>query len=356
MSQTTSFTPDWASPPGSTISAILEERGFSISDFARNINETNETVKKLLTGVISINDKLANNLEILFEIPAEFWLSRELQYRESIRRLSSNKKWIDDFPYADMAEYGWVKPAKNPNQKIANCLEFFNEPTVSDWNRKYEGASKLAAFRTSKTFSSDEAAVLAWLRKGEVDSAQIQTKDWNRESFKQALHEIRTLTRIKQPSDFIPKLRSLCANCGVALVIARTPKGCRASGATRFITPKKAILMLSFRYRSDDHFWFTFFHEAGHLVLHDIKTPLLEGRDLCTGKEEEEANEFAANLLIPPEQRDSMHALPVNAKEVMRFAKAIGVSPGVIVGQLQHAKIFSHKQLNKLKVRYQWTK
>jgi Zn-dependent peptidase ImmA (M78 family) len=112
--------------------------------------------------------------------------------------------------------------------------------------------------------------------------------------------------------------------------------------------------MLSFRYVSDDHFWFTFFHEAGHLLLHDTKTLFLEGGDLCSGKEEQEANDFASNVLVAPEDQRAMRALPVDGRAVMRFARQIGVSPGIVVGQLQHLGIFTRRQLNNLRVRYSW--
>ena len=355
MNQTQSFTPDWASPPGATISDLLEDRGYTLSDFARDIGESVENAEKLIKGTININNDIANSLANLFDTSIDFWLSREMQFRESIERLSANAQWINDFPYGDMVEYGWIRSADDINEKIAACLEFFSVPTVTDWYEKYEGSSKLAAFRTSKTFTSDEAAVLAWLRKGEIDGTSMRTKNWNRRKFEESLSNIRSLTRKKAPSKFIPELQKICAECGVAVIIARAPSGCRASGATRFISSNKALIMLSFRYLSDDHFWFTFFHEAGHLILHSETTLFLEGDNLCTGKEEEEANEFASNILVPQEYKEAMKALPVNAKTVMRFARDIGVSSGIIVGQLQHAKIFTQKQLNNLKVRYQWT-
>ena len=67
---------------------------------------------------------------------------------------------------------------------------------------------------------------------------------------------------------FLPKLQALCAEAGVALVFVRAPRGCRVSGASRLVTPEKAMILVSFRFRSDDQFWFTVFHEIGHLILH----------------------------------------------------------------------------------------
>jgi Zn-dependent peptidase ImmA (M78 family) len=106
---------------------------------------------------------------------------------------------------------------------------------------------------------------------------------------------------------------------------------------------------------TDDHFWFTFFHEAGHLLLHGKQGMFLEEMVPCESKEEDEANEFAAGLLIPEIHRADLTNLSLDGREVMRFARKIGVSPGIVVGQLQHLRVFTRKQLNNLKVRYTWS-
>jgi Zn-dependent peptidase ImmA (M78 family) len=137
-------------------------------------------------------------------------------------------------------------------------------------------------------------------------------------------------------------------------VILRAPQGCRASGATKFITKDKAMLLLSFRYRSDDHFWFTFFHEAGHLVLHDCSALFIEGANFITTAEEQEADKFSEDLLVPPEFQEEMRELPMEHRKIMRFSKKIGISHGIVVGQLQHADVFPPDKMNFLKTRFVW--
>lgn len=151
-----------------------------------------------------------------------------------------------------------------------------------------------------------------------------------------------------------PELMRRCAECGVAVVALRAPKLCRASGATRFLSPTRPLLMLSFRYLSDDQLWFTFFHEAGHLILHGPWSMFLEGEGRVSTEEEEEANTFAANTLIPPENHTEMLGLRMHARPVMRFARLIGIAPGIVVGQLQHRGRIGYHQLNSLKRRYKW--
>ena len=113
-------------------------------------------------------------------------------------------------------------------------------------------------------------------------------------------------------------------------------------------------MLLSFRYLSDDHFWFTFFHEAGHLLLHGKNALFLEGDNIASTKEEQEANEFAAGILIPTEFQAALLSLPVDGRDVIKFARLVGVSPGIVVGQLQHLGRIKPNQLNSLKRRYSW--
>jgi hypothetical protein len=162
------------------------------------------------------------------------------------------------------------------------------------------------------------------------------------------------LTKKRDPSAFIPALQQTCSSCGVAVVIVRSPNGCRASGVTRFLSNEKALLQLSFRYLSDDQFWFTFFHEAGHLLLHGVDGLFLEGLENESSRQEVEANEFAENILIPGEAKSALERLPLDARSIVRFAKKIGISPGIVVGQLQYHQRIRPSHFNGLKSRFRW--
>jgi len=213
----------------------------------------------------------------------------------------------------------------------------------------------LAAFRTSATFDSHPGAVAAWLRQGELAGRSISCKMWDSERFFGALPTIRPLTRQKDPTRFIPELTRICGDCGVAVVVLRAPAGCRASGATRFVSPDRALLLLSFRYLSDDHFWFTFFHEAAHLLLHGPNALFLEAPDMLTSGQEQEANDFAARALIPDIFRSELDGLPLRHEDLIRFARRVGVSPGIVAGQLQHLGRLRRDQMNRLKRRFEWS-
>jgi HTH-type transcriptional regulator/antitoxin HigA len=360
MTARADFQPDWVSPPGETVLDILEQRGQRPDDLARDIGESVEELMRLLRGERPITPEIAQKFEVVVGGSAQFWITREAQYRARLRlnseSISSTSPWLDELPLRDMTKSGWLSgSAHSATSLVATCLRFFGVDDVAAWRQKYAGVLQAAAFRRSPSIESKPGAVAAWLRQGEIMAAAIACQPWDAELFKDMLQRVRPLTREKNPAVFLPSLRDLCSACGVAFVVLRAPTGCRASGATWFIASDKALLLLSFRYLSDDHFWFTFFHEAGHLLLHGNDALFLEGLPAMSQREEEEANHFSALTLIPAQFQSDLRRLPLNGRAVMRFAREIGVSPGIVVGQLQHLGCIRRNQLNNLKRRFTWS-
>ena len=353
------FTPNWCSSPGSTIGDILNERLISLTDFAGRIKRTRDYVNDLLLGRVTITVELATQLQNTLGGSVAFWLNRDLQYREDFDRFQravsdlAAETWLRELPLKDMIKFGWLESCRSQREQLAACIRFFDVPDIESWRREYREIFDMAAFRTSPTFNSMPGSVAAWLRQGTINARSIDCAEWNSERFREALSEIRFLTRKKDPDKFIPKLVEICAKCGVAIVILRGPDGCRASGATRFLSSKKAMMLLSFRYLSDDQFWFTIFHEAGHLLLHGQSGFFLEGVGM-ESKKEQEASEFAARILIPNEFHSALSNLGMNSRDIIRFARLVGVSPGIVVGQLQHSGKVARNRHNRLKRRFRW--
>lgn len=360
MLETANFQPQWFSAPGATIAQRLKSTNTTIEDFAWEMDFSESDAEDLIGGRMPITDLIAERLQVSLGVSAAFWRIRDAQYRNDVDRLAqqipqdSAKKWLRDLPIRDMIAFGWIEDQPQLNGKIAECLRYFDIPTLEMWDDRMAALLATSKLRTSQTLKSNPASLAAWLRKGEIEASQIRCQDWNADKFKTQLTDIRQLSWQKDPKTFVPQLREACAQVGVALVIAKAPDGCRASGATKFVSDRKAMLMLSFRYLSDDHFWFSFFHEAGHLILHGKDQTFFEGEPHELSNYEQEADEFSARTIIPECYQAEFNGLAINKKSVLRFAIKIGISPGIIVGQLQHSGRLQHNYLNYLKRRYSW--
>lgn len=361
MISASQYMPDWASAPGETIRDILDDRNVSVSDFARVMGSSKVDIVKLLSGELLLSAEVAKALAENLGGSEAFWLRREEDYRDCVERLQSrgasnksDKTWLKSLPLADMDRFGWFSVGSSFDEKLASCLNFFGVDSTSEWEDRYGDLLETTAFRTSTAFATDNYAVVAWLRQGERIAFQYPSDEWNPLKFEQSLEDIRKLSKLKDPNVFVPKLREICAASGVSVAFVRSPKGCRASGATRFLPNGKPLIMLSFRYLTDDHFWFTFMHEAAHLILH-AETPLhLEGIEVDSD-EEDEANHYAALSLIPAHLQPELLDLRTDKKAIMRFAVRAKVSAGIVVGQLQHIGNLGPDQMNWLKKRFKWS-
>ncbi|RIZ37170.1 ImmA/IrrE family metallo-endopeptidase [Pseudomonas putida] len=360
MMNNSMFQPTWISPPGETILDIISDLDISPECLARDIGYDLVAVNALLDGNYIINESLAHKLAGAIGPDADFWITREQQYREDISRIirktsKTEDSWLEELPIKSMQDFGWISDSESKSKKVIDCLDYFGIPDISAWKDVSSEFTKNVRFKTSKSFDKKVGATAAWVRFGELRALKISCEPWDENKLLNSLNEILALTHISEPSSFIPKLQDILKACGVALVISRAPDGCPASGLAKFVSSDKALIMLSFRYLSDDHFWFSLFHEIGHLVLHGKTSTFVDGEEFECTKEEEEANEFAALKLIPMEFRRNMRAHASNYRSIIKFAKSIGVAPGIVVGQMQYEGILKVSYMNKLKVRYSWS-
>ena len=355
MARRADFVPDWASPPGATIADLVRERGISERDLAVNLGQTLAELRNLLDGRVPITLGLAQGLQETLGASVEFWMTRDHHYRVDAQRIHASKQrdWVSALPVRDMIGLGWIEERPRPEEEANACLQFFGVPTIRAWHETYLESPSLAAFRISPSLDSRPGAVAAWIRQATIVATATECAAWDPKSFSDSLANIRRLTRIADPTRFLPPLREICAASGIAVVVLRTPAGCPASGAARLLSPNRGLIVLSFRHRSDDHVWFTFFHEAGHLVLHGEQGLHIDGDPTPSTPVEQEANDFAAEILIPNRFRTELESVPLRPKDIIRLARSVGVSPGILVGQLQHSGRIGYDRLNSLKRRYE---
>jgi HTH-type transcriptional regulator/antitoxin HigA len=345
------YRPDYVSPPGETLEELLEERGMSQAELAERTGRPKKTINEIIQGKTAITPETALQLERVLGTPASFWLKREQQYREFLARqdddqqLGQQMTWLDQVPWREMVRQGWIERCDELLDQLREVLRFFGIASPNQWE------AVAAAFRQSQAFAANEMAVAAWLRQGERLAQAIDCAPYDATRFRQALQEARALSR-EDPEEGFERLPALCAPAGVAVVILPELSQTRLCGAARWLSPTKALIQLSLRYKRDDQFWFSFFHEAGHILLHGKREAHLDEEDRERTEKEEQANRFAADTLIPPEALRGYlrrRGGPFSIAEVEQFATEIGVAPGIVVGRLQHDRLLPLTHHNRLK-------
>lgn len=348
------FRPDWSVAPGEVLSETLEELGMDQSELARRMGVSPKHVSELIHAKATLTPEVAIKLDAATGVPASVWSGLESRYREFHARkeraaslgAGGHADWARRFPLQFLRSCGFVPENAKGGELVESLCNFFGVNSPDEWTRHYAKAE--VCFRRSESFKCDLEATASWLRAAEVRAHAIETAPYGKSDFESALGQIRKLTTLA-PDVYSVNMIALCRQAGVALVFVPPPEGCRASGAAKWLRDDKAMIALSARHKTDDHLWFSFFHEAGHIVAGDRQAVYLDG----TGKSREDeaernANRFAQESLIPAGKRTEMATLRT-AGEIKRFAERIGVAPGIVVGQMQHAKMLSWTQFNHLK-------
>ncbi|MEM6792338.1 MAG: helix-turn-helix domain-containing protein [Acidobacteriota bacterium] len=358
----TAFDPDWLSPPGGTIEDLLEERSWTQTALAERLGFTTKHINGLIHGRVAITAPMAQRLSRVLGSTASFWLMREAQYRAALEQLKtdeyaeSNLDWIRELPLGWMQKQGWIPSNSSKKLQVIDALEFFEVASVKAWRQVFE--RPLIAWKASEKFEKKPGAVAAWLRRCQIEVSRIACRPYDKPAFRRTLKELVPLSCEEDPKVFVPRLIESCAQCGVAVVFVPAPPGCPANGMTSWLSPDKAMLALSLRYKSNDHLWFTFFHEAGHILLHSKKLLTLEGVEGLDPELELEADAFARDALIPPSEGVRLASLgrkgKISKAEVRRFAARVGVAPGVVVGRLQKEGSVPWSHMNGLKIFYRW--
>ena len=206
----------------------------------------------------------------------------------------------------------------------------------------------LAASPTTAEKEHDAGPPVGLFPSGRV---MATVSDGLRLTYRGAIDEIRNLT-VHGPDVFLPQMLALCVAAGVAVALVPEIKGAPVSGAAKWLTPSKAMICLNLRGKRNDRFWFTFFHEAGH-ILNDSKKETYIDVDYKDDPRERQANHFAATILIRATYDRELPGLTSYAA-VQTFARRIGIAPGIVVGRLQREGIVDYRQFNGLKQQLQW--
>ena len=339
--------------PGDTILELLEINNMSQLDLSDKTGINKKTINEIIKGKAPITTTTALKLEYVFNIPASFWNNLESSYRESLERMKDiesimeDEKYLNNIPYLEMSKRNWdyIYTTKDPMEKVINLRKFFSVASLSfDTELK-----RKLAFRKSNNKNFSFESLYCWLRYGEIQSNKeddYQKFDINK--LKTNINKIRLLAN-KNFLEQYQKIKDILKECGVALIFEPHLPNTYVNGVTYKINPDKAIIMLSDRGKKDDIIWFTLFHEIGHLIKHSKKEVFVDYEDNEANIIEQEADEFARNILISDNIYNNFVKKNIfNENEIKNFSEINNISTGIIIGRLQKDGIIGWNEFNNL--------
>jgi len=330
------FEPDYAVPPGVTLQEVSKSLGIGQKELALRTSLTVQTLNRIYKGVQPITYETANRLELVTGVPARFWNNLESQYREQLERIEEKERlvegleWLKMIPFKELVKRKVVQKQEDLVLQLREVLTFFGVSSVEAWKKIW--AKPAVAARRSPCFDTDSGSAAAWIRIGELRAQKTKCQAYDKTKFEKALQEIRALT-CKEPNVFEPEMLRLCAEAGVALAFVKEMPKVPWNGATKWLTPVKAMIILCLRGKGEDRFWFSFFHEAGH-VLHDSKKDLLINDGSTDDLREINANDFAREFLIPA-KFDSRIIRAQSDTDLIKIARELKISKGIVAGRYQ---------------------
>lgn len=351
------FNPDYKVHPGDLLEEELISKGFTQSDLAKRTGLTTKTINTIINGLASITPDTAVLFETVLGKPAEYWLKLETDYQitkiNEIQHkfLQEDIKLLEDIDLDGVIKKGWLPKFTDKVEQLLAVLSFLG---VSSKNQLSLVWSNLDVnYRTNETYKKNHYNIMLWLRQGELEAQKITCEPFNDKLFKDALSKCREFTNT--PFNEIRKdVQAICADAGVAVVFVPELKNVSTSGAAQWLSKDKALIQLSDRGKREDVFWFNFFHEASHIILHGRKEQFIDGKNISLTSEralkEAEADESAANLLVP--RKDFTMFVSMNdfsEQSIKSFSKKLGIHPGIVVGQLQKRDYLSWGTLSELR-------
>ena len=339
-----------ATPPGATIKEQLNDRGMSQKEFAARMDMSEKHISKLINGEVQLTPEVAVRLEVVLGVPAKFWNNLEAVYREKLIKVEAENAMEADealakqLPYNEMANYGWVPKTRESKEKVINLRKYFEVVELSLLENNQ--ITRIACRRLAVTEKSD-FALLAWAQKAKLTARNIKTAPINIKGLISVIPQIRQMTVLK-PEEFCPRIKSLLAECGIALVFLPHLKGSFLQGAS-FIDGNKIVVGLTARGKDADKFWFSLFHELAHIILGHVGQ-----NDGTTEDDENDANAWSRDTLIPEKVFEEFRVKSNYSEISIRaFAKEQCIAPGIVVGRLQNEGCIQYNMLNNLKEHYE---
>lgn len=322
--------------PGYYIKEIIEESGLTQEDFAKRLDTTPKNLSVLVRGEQSLSIDIAMKLSRLLGTSVNYWLNLQNAYDALIAEFRSDEELVEErkvFNYLDYKffrdNYNLPDLPRKIDEQIEELRKFLNVATLKvlekrDMAVSFRSAAGLSEASTVKANAMVQIAVNHALR--------MEAPRYNKKKFEEAAQYALTLT--KNHKEFYPLLKNAFWEAGVIFVIMPNISGSKTNGATKKIG-ENIMLMVNDRRLNADTFWFTLFHEIGHIVNGDYGISF----EKETGELEDAANRFAEDNLIPRDMyQEFVEQGQFDLQSIKTFATKIDRDPGIVLGRLQNER------------------
>ena len=345
--------------PGETIKEVLDDRNMNQEELAIRTGFTPKHVSEVIKGKKGISPAFAKSLEYVFGMPASFWLNLQNIYdEEMIKYQEQNEIEKEEFDIVKklkgLIEYaeklGILEKTKNKTSQVIEIRKLCNVNNLTYINKL---PNTQAVFRKSQAIDTNFYVLYVWMRICEINATKYCVEQkYDEQKLLQSLDKIKKCMFFDL-NEAVEKLTSIFADCGIIFQIIKNFPGAPIQGFIKK-TNEQIILSMTIRRSFADEFWFTLFHEIGHLIDGDIIfMPYIDYENTKSAMEDK-ADNFAKNILINEDDYEKFISKEkITAKDIIEFAKKEKVEPFIVVGRIQK-ECNDYTLFSKLKRRYKW--
>lgn len=322
--------------PGYYIKEIVEESGLTQEDFAKRLGTTPKNLSILIRGEQSLSIDVASKLSRMLGTTAAYWLNLQRTYDEMQAEFLSDKELSREREVFKMIDYKYFRDhfglqdlPRKVDEQIKGVREFLSIASLT----VLEEESLAVSFRSysDKLSLSNIVNANAMVQIAVNIALKKETPKFNKKKFEAAVAF--ALTQTRNHEGFLPVVREAFEEAGVILIVLPNLKNSGINGATKRINGK-IMLMVNDRRHLSDTFWFSLFHEIGHIMNGDYGITFNGNKD----DSEEEADMYAQRMLIPEEAYMKFVAEHsyIDEDAILAFADCIERDPGIVLGRLQN--------------------
>ena len=339
--------------PGYYIKEIVEESGLTQEDFAKRLDTTPKNLSLLIRGEQNLSIDIAMKLSRMTGTSVSYWLNLQNAYDALIAEFKSKEELAQERKIFSYLDYKYFREYFNLpdlprkiDEQIVQVRNFLNVATLTVFKKPDMAVS----FRSATGEMSEANIVKANTMVQIATNIALKTEapKFNKSLFEEAVRYALTLT--KDHSTFYPLIKEAFCKVGVIFVILPNISGSKINGATKKVG-NNIMLLVNDRRLNSDTFWFTLFHEIGHIMNGDYGISF----DSESGEQEEIADKYAEDMLIPCDQYQQFIAENrFDIQSIRRFAKRIDRDPGIVLGRLMNDGKVSYDDwsLNSLRHKY----
>ncbi|MBO4667508.1 MAG: HigA family addiction module antidote protein [Bacilli bacterium] len=349
---------EYISHPGDTLLELLEQYGISQKELSLKTQISEKHINEIIKGKKSITISFAKKLENIFKPNASFWMNRQSIYDEKIESLriienitEEEKSLINRFPINELVKYGYIEDSRNEVENVLSLRKFTSSSNLLETPNLLQYMISGTSFKTdATTTNSDPYKLYSWLRICQIESESIYNPNtFDFKALRASLVSIKQLSLLNDFNEVYKKLINILYQCGINFRIVKNFQGLNVQGYIRTIQDSVS-LCVTIKWHREDVFWFTLFHEFGHLFYKRNNRAFIDMKD----DEETEANNFAKDHLIDSSTYETLKR-NVNEKTIMQCAKSNGISPAIVVGRLANDKIIPQNRYKYLIRKIVWS-